>query len=192
MLKRKILMTIAAMVIIAGMAMAQSVWDGTSDVIWYNTNKAKDTLYVSNGQELTGMSQLVSSAITTFAGKTIILSSNINLGNRSWTPIGNSTTAQMFQGVFDGNGKTISNLLVSSATYAGLFGYVGANGQIKNITVGVKSVRGSSYAGGLSGYYASKKTIENCGVNITDSIYSSNRSGGLVGFASIIGLEISN
>ncbi|MDR0304031.1 MAG: YDG domain-containing protein [Chitinispirillales bacterium] len=181
---------------IATAATAQ-VWDGTSDIIWYNSNPSNNTFYISNGQELAGIQQLLTSKLTTFAGKTIILSSNIDLDNNDWTPIGNAT--DKFLGIFDGNGKTISGLSVSSSSnrqYAGLFGYVGTDGQIKNLIVNVTGIKANSmtnnsgaFAGGLVGYYASTKTIENCGVKITNNISASTKtstystySGGLAGW----------
>ena len=60
---------------------------------------------------------------TNYAGYTVKLLDDINLNNVEWAPIGNSSNA--FSGVFDGQGYTISNLKVNSASgYAGLFGNV--------------------------------------------------------------------
>jgi len=113
-----------------------------------------------------------------------------------WTPIGDDVYP--FKGTFDGQGKTISGLSVSGGYYAGFFGYVGANGQIKNLNVVGTEIRSNrpsqrdySYAGGLVAYYASTKTIENCGAKvgsigtgsgITYNLYSGGYSGGLVGY----------
>lgn len=119
-----------------------------------------------------------------FSGKTVKLGEDITLTSE-WKPIGNNK--KQFKGTFDGGGKSISELLVSDVNYAGLFGYVGDGGQIKNLIVNVTEIKATkkeryedTYAGGLVAYYASTKIIENCGVNITDSIHGS-RSGGLVG-----------
>ena len=190
-MKNKILKAAAIILFIAAMAAAQTeVWNGTADVIWYNSNVSKDTFFVSNGQELAGMSQLVNNAVTTFANKTIILTSDIDLDNHYWTPIGDGlTTETTFAGVFDGKGHSISNLLVSGKYYAGLFGVVGtgSDAQIKNLVVNVTRISGTTYAGGLAAYYCSEKAIENCGVNISDSISVSSSSdvycGGLVGYS---------
>lgn len=47
----------------------------------------------------------------------------------SWTPIGNFDNK--YQGTFDGNGKTISNLYINATSaFAGFFGYL-AGGNIK-------------------------------------------------------------
>ena len=58
-----------------------------------------------------------------YAGYTVMLMNDIDLGGVEWTPIG--TTEHPFSGVFDGQNYTISNLKVNSTSgYAGLFGYI--------------------------------------------------------------------
>ncbi|MCL2101136.1 MAG: YDG domain-containing protein [Fibromonadales bacterium] len=116
-----------------------------------------------------------------------VLSNNIQLAG-AWTSIGNSST-NSFQGTLDGQGKTIFGLSVNSGNYAGLFGYVGTNGQLKNINVVGSRIFGSRYAGGLVAYYDSDKAIENSSV-VADSVSSHSTtqhayaySGGLVGYA---------
>ena len=111
-----------------------------------------------------------------------------NTDELSWTPIGNS--GNKYQGTFDGNGKTISNLYIN-ATYwnigitlfTGLFGYTDAGGSIKNITFDnakVKSVD-DYYTGILVGIAASCieniKTLANCSVEGKDNV------GGIAGEA---------
>ena len=111
-----------------------------------------------------------------------------NTDELSWTPIGNSDN--MYQGTFDGNGKTISNLYIN-ATYwdigitlfTGFFGYTDAGGSIKNITFDnakVKSVD-DYYTGILVGIAASCieniKTLANCSVEGKDNV------GGIAGEA---------
>ena len=111
-----------------------------------------------------------------------------NTDELSWTPIGNS--GNKYQGTFDGNGKTISNLYIN-ATYwdigitlfTGFFGYTDAGGSIKNITFDnakVKSVD-DYYTGILVGIAASCieniKTLANCSVEGKDNV------GGIAGEA---------
>ena len=188
---------ILAIVLLSAMGVfSQSVWDGTTaHIAWYNNNMEKDTFYIANANELAGFAQLVNSGFT-LNGKTIILTTDIDLGNRNWTPIG---SIREFRGVFDGNGHTICNLFVSGTWwYAGLFGRVtGINSQIKNLTVNVSAIKTdatthSVYAGGLAGSisdFPSQHAIENCIVNIRDSIYANGAQyvyvGGLVGSGTI-------
>jgi len=149
------------------------------DITWYNAQR--DTFYISTAEQLKGLSVLVSdgtNGTSNFTGKTIILANNIFLSG-NFAPIGNGST-RTFNGTFDGQGYTISGLSVSGVEYAGLFGYVGSNGQIKNVKIIATKIKGTTAAGGLAAYYASSKSIENCSVT-ADSVTSSGRSGGLVG-----------
>ncbi len=85
----------------------------------------------------------------------------------SWTPIG----SKQYQGTFDGNGKTIRNLFISSTSdEIGFFGYA-ADCRIKNITFDNAKVKGNdnSSTGILAGCAGSCvieniKTTENCSV----------------------------
>jgi hypothetical protein len=154
---------------------------------------AQDVVITTAAELITFRNQVNSGS--NFSGRTIRLANDIALTD-VWTPIGNST--QSFSGTFDGQGYTISNLSVNGGDYAGLFGYVGANGQIKNLNViaaNIKTAIGGTtarYAGGLVGYYSSSKPIENCSAK-ADSIISTGGTGntagegygdGLVGYAS--------
>ena len=102
----------------------------------------------------------------------------------SWTPIGNSEENQ-YQGTFDGNGKTISNLYIkASSDYTGFFGYADA-GSIKNITFDNAKVKNTNndYTGILAGGVKSCmieniKTLDNC--TVEGNLYI----GGIAGVAS--------
>ena len=99
----------------------------------------------------------------------------------SWTPIGNFDN---YQGTFDGNGKTISNLYINATSeFAGFFGYL-AGGNIKNITFDNAKVNstGSYYTGILAGFagsciFVNIKTLGNCSVEGKDI------TGGIAGIA---------
>ena len=76
----------------------------------------------------------------TFAGKTFVLNTDVDLDGQEWTPIGN--IANQFQGTFDGNNKTISNLVITgNKSDVCLFGMT-TNGEIKNLTVNNAKVSG--------------------------------------------------
>ena len=100
----------------------------------------------------------------------------------SWTPIGNFDNN--YQGTFDGNGKTISNLYINATSeFAGFFGYL-AGGNIKNITFDNAKVNstGNYYTGILAGYagsciFENIKTLGNCSVEGKDI------TGGIAGIA---------
>ena len=84
-----------------------------------------------------------------YSGKYIKLTSDINLNNENWTPIGNSTNK--FSGHFDGGNNTVSNLKIDSvSSYVGFFGYT-TNGSVKNITLHNVDIDGRLGVGALAG-----------------------------------------
>lgn len=99
-----------------------------------------------------------------YDGKTVTLTSDINLGGESnpWTAIG--TSSNKFKGTFDGGNHVVSGLYIASGSSVGLFGYVDG-GTVKNVTV-QGSVTGSSNVAGVVGYLNAGK-VENCGNNAT-------------------------
>ena len=108
-----------------------ATWDGTeTDTDWYDPDETNYTL--DSAEKLAGLSQMVADG-ETFKGKTITLTSDIDLGNASWTPIGTEDTP--FEGTFDGNEKTIYNLTPSSdGEYTGLFGKT-TSATIRDLTI---------------------------------------------------------
>ena len=95
-----------------------------------------------------------------------ILTANINLGGgeKPWTPIG-SNKDHAFTGTFDGNGHTISGLYINNdaSTYgvAGLFGYVGTGGMIRDLTVEgeITVISSVSCVGGIAGIVSSSGQV---------------------------------
>lgn len=108
-----------------------------------------------------------------------------NTEERSWTPIGN--TDNRYQGTFDGNGKTISNLYINATSYeagAGFFGYADA-GSIKNITFDkakVNSIGPPCNTGILAGF-AGSCMIENIKTLASCSVEGNFYTGGIAGRA---------
>lgn len=83
---------------------------------------------ISDAAQMFAFAKMVNSG-NSFSGKTVELKADINLENKSWTPIGSAYLAHGFCGNFEGNNKTIKNLLITEITpdedgyvYAGLFG----------------------------------------------------------------------
>ena len=106
-----------------------------------------------------------------------------NTKELSWDPIGNSDNK--YQGTFDGNGKTISNLYINvTSGYAGFFGYANEGGCIKNITFDnakVKSTNDDYCIGILAGKVCC--SIENIKTLVNCSVEGKNYVGGIVGMA---------
>jgi len=111
-----------------------------------------------------------------------LASSSANDG-KGWEPI-----EPGFQGTFDGNGYTISDLYINRPAddRVGLFGKINS-GTLKNISLESVDVTGHSQVGGLVGQAVSNSLIINCssggvveGLAVTGAIQS---TGGLVGWA---------
>ena len=76
----------------------------------------------------------------------------------AWTPIGG-----FLDTVFDGKGHTLTNLTVSFAGYAGLFGEVGGSGTIKNVAMinpTVTTTAASAAAGPVAGRVNNNGRVE--------------------------------
>ena len=118
-------------------------------------------------------------------GKTdinITLNTDLTLTGE-WTPIGIDYNHQ-YTGTFDGGDHTITGLTVTTSDqYAGLFGYIGSGGTVKDVTleeVKIESDNEMSAVGGVVGY--SYGNIENC--SVSGSVSSNSTAGGVVGYQS--------
>ena len=98
---------------------------------------------------------------------------------QEWTPIGTSSINQ-YRGTFNGDGHTISGLYIDSrADYQGLFGFVGSEGTVQNLSVsGSVSVSGGMYVGGIAGQ--NNGNVINCA--FSGSVSGSDHVGGVVGY----------
>ena len=103
----------------------------------------------------------------------------------SWIPIGTSYTNR-YQGTFDGNGKTISNLYIinAAAGYVGFFGYA-EKGSIKNITFDNAKVKSTvDHCTGILAGFEELCIIENIKTLANCSVEGKNGVGGIAGMAS--------
>ncbi len=104
------------------------------------------------------------------------LQNDIELTAEFWTPIGGNGRT-VFNGIFDGNGYTISGLKLynSELPNQGLFGR--SSGIIKNVKV-IGNIDGNSRAGLICGY--NQGTIENC--HACGKVIAVNNAGGITGY----------
>ena len=127
-----------------------------------------------------------------FNGKTVIMGDDIDLGNKTWSPIGIYPTpgtqdeSRSFSGTFDGNGKQIEGLSINITEYKvgiGLFGYT-HDATIQNLTVRSGSVTGYDCVGAIVGRASSSITIVHC-VNWASvnawGVSGGSSAGGIVG-----------
>lgn len=115
--------------------------------------------------------------IRNYADKCFVLCENIEY-NGAWTPIGASLEQDdMFSGVFDGGGHSITGITVNSSEYAGIFAVLNG-GTVKNLSVSA-NVNSESYAGIIAGE-SRGGTIESCTVTGVVSV-DKNIAGGIAG-----------
>ena len=129
----------------------------------------KTATFISTAEELFAFANEVNVNKNAFNGKTVYLMADIDLADAAWTPVG-QTGATQFQGTFDGQGKTISNLNIDAtaqtgANYSsGLFGWLNA-ATVKNVNVAGATVKGNHNVGVIAGYLETAGcTIEACHV----------------------------
>lgn len=120
---------------------------------------AEEVYLIGTYEQLTAFSALVLETEGGFTGKAYLM--NDIEAEDSFRPIGDES--HMFCGLFDGQGYVVRNLSVADgADFAGLFGFVGNEGVIRNLTLENVSVSGERYSGALAGYSAGR--IEDCTV----------------------------
>ena len=135
-------------------AQAVSVWDGTSAIWTQGSGTQADPYLIETAQNLAWISEMVNNGVTTYSGVWFKLTSDLNMHNIAWVPIGNSTT-NCFCGKFDGDNHFIDSISVTgSYTYAGLFGVTGDGADILNVGAHCDvNISGSytytTYAGGI-------------------------------------------
>ncbi|MBQ9112797.1 MAG: hypothetical protein IJY08_04375 [Clostridia bacterium] len=164
-----------------------------ADYSWYDTTSQSFTL--NDAGDLLGFSAIVSGTATdiaqdSFDGKTVTLGASVDMAGVTWTPVGGLNGEYSFDGTFDGNGKTVSNLTVSTeATYMGLFAK--CNGAtVKNLTLDkvtlstAQEQSAAIYMGAVSAY-ATDTTVQDITVNtLTATTTSTDASmiGGVIGY----------
>ena len=156
---------------------------------------SKDPYKIYTARELAGLAYYTQN--TGYLSNYFVLCDNIDLSAHYWVPIGcyykyGTTTSQQrqFNGVFDGQGYTISGLYTecpeqsAAYSYMGLFGYLSGNIYItiQNLNIVDSYVQGYQYVGGIAGYGSA--LIRNC--SFDGVVSGSSRVGGIIGQSSYI------
>ena len=194
---------VASFSVFTAVASTADEWDGTSDTTWHNKVDAEFTL--STAEQFAGFRDLVDEG-NTFAGKTIILDTDINLAGKQFDPIGfgyyddakvveGVDKNTVFMGTFDGDGHTIYNLAqncweldeepYSKYTYSTAGG--GLFASIKDATVKNLAVSGANIVfecvdiGIVVGYAQGTCHFENIVVTNSTIANYNRATGGVVG-----------
>ncbi len=131
-------------------------WLASSDISWYDEKKPSYT--ITTNEQLAGIALLVNSGSADMMGKTITVSSDIDLTGAEWTPIG--TESNPFNGTLDGKGSSINGLVTSSdISNTGFIGATNREAVVQNITISadVKGMNNTAVLVGLN-----NGTIINC------------------------------
>ena len=189
--------------------------DVTTISLWYGSvgtlpEAVDNVITIKSADEFAAFAAAVNAG-NTFDGYTIKLAKDIDLDNIEWTPIGYGYSNYVervqygaaFRGTFDGNGKTVYNLKVTTfvggaantnaATGVGLFGHI-VSAEIKNIKVTGAEVDGNHYVGVVAGFSLnsniSKAEVKNASVSCVylDADESGDKAGSVVGHF-VIGIK---
>ncbi len=158
-------------VLSSGAASESSKWDGSSVSTSLQTDPSGAYL-IQSAADMAYFVKSVNDQGNFYVGKTVKLTTDIvwnegdasswkkdTTGLNAWTPIG--PWGKHFQGIFDGQGHTVSGLFFSGAGNAGFFGVLwGGATTVKNLNV-VNSAFFSTgtNVGGIAGVVRGNKTV---------------------------------
>lgn len=165
------------------------------------TIDGKKFYVISSSDELAWFAKEVNDGnteINAVLGNDIVFGTDSLSGcKKKWTPIGENSSV-MFEGVFDGADYTIYGLLINGGGIAGLFGFVGEEGVVKNLEIIADTINGSgdissdsAFVGSIAGInYGLIRNIKSDayvrGVSYYTQVesddYTSSYSGGIVGY----------
>ena len=139
------------------------------------TSATDSPALIAGGTEVTSTNRMATN---------IILANDITMtGN--WTPIGDKNsnpyylTNNPYTGTFDGGGHTLTGLTISGGyEVAGLIGYLGSDGTVKNLALKNANVNGKEYVGGIAGLNSG--TITAC--SSAGGKVSGDSAGGIAGW----------
>ena len=145
------------------------------ELAWFrdqvNNGKTKICAKIANDVEVIDMSKVCHAA-----------DASKKIEELSWVPIGND--AKKYQGTFDGNGKTITNLYINAIKEnmgIGFFGYT-LQSKIKNLTFENANVTNTySHTGVLVGYAGYGSTLQNIKISNTCQMKGGTFTGGIAG-----------
>ena len=128
-----------------------SEWDGKEIATAYawGTGTSDDPYQIATAAQLAFLAQECNKGVS-YESTYFQLMSNIDLMGHEWTPIGVNGNCP-FDGIFDGDGKTVLNLNVPKGQYAGLFGYCSPSADIKNLKIRNVSVASEVIGAGTDG-----------------------------------------
>lgn len=142
--------------------------------------------YINNVEQLLAFSEDVTNG-NDYKGIQVVLTADLDLSGTTFNGIGAADIAtyprNTFNGTFNGQNHTISNMTIESVTQeafaaSGFFNTLGYNAIVKNVNFDKATVNSNHYAGVVAGYcdsYSRIALIQNC--NVTNSSVTTNVTG---------------
>lgn len=138
---------------------------------------------IKSGEDMLALSQSVNDG-NSYRGKYLRVANDFSMKNISRAYVAAGDNELPFAGEFDGNGKTISDLTIAGMgfNYQGVFGFLDAEGRIKNLTLDKLNVSGTgARMGGLVG----EMNGDVSNVHLTNSVLTTKGDmlGGIAGYS---------
>lgn len=195
-----LLLSLLPMAALAAPAVPDTDWrDYAADSFAGGTGTQEDPYLIATAEQLAKLAKDVNSEQKIeYAGKFFRLENDLDLSAHRWNPIGTytifedwSTMNRSFRGFLDGNGKTITGMIVDECAEQNcgiLVGFVMTNDgcavQISDVTVSGKitadCIAGNLICGGMIGQ-ASRVKATDCTVRNVEINGNGGNSGGFVG-----------
>ena len=163
-----------------------------------------NTVYIATGEQLAYFANAINTGATfdnaqtraevKYAYANVVLTHDIDLNKKAWTPIGNQpySAEGQFRGTFDGQGHTIKGLKVKQAKYAGLFATAHNSFTVKDLVIDDFELEGNHYAGAILAWGEGGVNITNCVVKngkvtvepeeVDGKMDNGDKAGGLAGY----------
>lgn len=147
--------------------------------VWDGDGTPESPFLVTSTDEWNSIAQLQDQV--DFTNVHFRLDANLDFSQKTFLMIGNRQ--QNFMGCFDGNSHTIDGVTLNEpqTDYVGLFGYLGRNAVVKNLTLGENShITGNTSVGGICGRGYFDCVVDAC---VNKGTVTGNRDvGGIVGY----------
>ena len=144
-----------------------------SDPNFFGAGTSENPYQINTPAQLAKLAELVNEGNASYNAAHYKLMNNLDLSaygkdyddGKGWTPIGN-TYEQPFKGIFDGNGKTITELYInqSGQSHVGLFGSI-SRGTANNLALQNVSIKGGQSVGGVTGSVYEGGMVQGCFVS---------------------------
>ena len=195
-MKKKTLSILLSIIILIGVFPVYISAEGITSVMPTEGNGSKEEPYlIDTADELAWFAEYVNGSLEDGWAHTDVcakLTSDIDLNNIEWTPIGNvpsHDSYEFYTGTFDGNNHIISNLKVSASSnrfFGGLFGGLDESAVIKNLGIVNADVTAFGGAGAIAGgtsLYSNTVSITRCFVadSTVNSPGENFNAGGFIG-----------